>query len=94
MCSDHEDNLDQQLIRNYNNHKQTKEYNFGDETNDYTTYKMDIIKPINEHFNYSPCGVEILSMSKRIMNEVMCLADENNIPIYYNLLFYQSVNFC
>ena len=78
-----EDNLDQQLIRNYNNHKQTKEYNFGDETNDYTTYKMDIIKPINEHFNYSPCGVEILSMSKRIMNEVMCLADENNIPIYY-----------
>lgn len=78
-----EDNLNQQLIRNYNNHKQTKEYNFGYENDKYTTYKMDIIKPINEHFNYCTAGVEILSMSKRIMNEVMCLADDFNIPIYY-----------
>ncbi len=77
------ENLNQQLIRNYNNHKETKEYNYGDETNKYTTYKMDIIKPINEHFNYCHAGVEILSMSKRIMNEVMCLADDFNIPIYY-----------
>ena len=78
-----EDNLNKQLIRNYNNHKQTKVYNFGEESNQFTTYKMDIIKPIDEHYNYCHAGVEILSMSKRIMNEVMCLADENNIPIYY-----------
>ena len=28
-------------------------------------------------------GVQILSMSKRLMNEVMCTAEDNNIPIYY-----------
>ena len=28
-------------------------------------------------------GVQILSMSKRIMNEVMCLAEDLNIMIYY-----------
>ena len=32
-----------------------------------------------------PChiGALILGMSKRIMNEVMCLAEDNNIPLYY-----------
>ena len=32
-----------------------------------------------------PChiGSLILGMSKRIMNEVMCLAEDNNIPLYY-----------
>jgi hypothetical protein len=28
-------------------------------------------------------GVEVLSMSKRIMNEVMCLAEDNDLKIYY-----------
>ncbi|ELP92047.1 hypothetical protein EIN_292060 [Entamoeba invadens IP1] len=28
-------------------------------------------------------GVQILSMSKRIMNEVICLAEDLNIPVYY-----------
>jgi len=28
-------------------------------------------------------GVIILDTSKRIMNEVMCLAEDNNIPLYY-----------
>ena len=41
------------------------------------------IKTINKHYNFSPLGVSILSMSKRIMNEVMCLAEDNNISIYY-----------
>ena len=31
------------------------------------------------------CGVEILSMSKRVMNEVMCLAEDNDINIYWAL---------
>jgi len=39
--------------------------------------------PIIDHYNYAHIGVEILSMSKRIMNEVMCLAEDNNINIYY-----------
>jgi hypothetical protein len=45
--------------------------------------KITIVVPINTHFNNAPCGVEVLSMSKRIMNEVMCLAEDNGIDIYY-----------
>ena len=40
-------------------------------------------KTINKHFNFTPLGVSILSMSKRIMNEVMCLAEDLGIPLYY-----------
>lgn len=40
-------------------------------------------KSILEHFSLPHCGVEILSMSKRIMNEVMCLAEDLGIEIYY-----------
>lgn len=46
-------------------------------------YKVTKLKPLNEHFNRCHVGVEILSMSKRIMNEVMTLAEDNNIDIYY-----------
>ena len=35
------------------------------------------------HFNYVHCGVEILSMSKRIMNKVFSCAYDINIKIYY-----------
>ena len=38
---------------------------------------------IDEHFNNVSCGVEVLSMSKRIMNEVMTLAEDMNYNIYY-----------
>ena len=41
------------------------------------------IKTINSHFNNVYAGVEILSMSKRIMNEVMCLGEELGHNIYY-----------
>jgi hypothetical protein len=41
------------------------------------------IIPVITHFNIPQVGVEILSMSKRIMNEVMCLAENNDIDIYY-----------
>jgi len=37
----------------------------------------------NEHFSSPHIGSVILSMSKRIMNEVMCLAEDNNINIWY-----------
>lgn len=46
-------------------------------------YKIKDAKPINEHFNYCHIASEILSMSKRIMNEVMTLADDLKIKIYY-----------
>jgi len=46
-------------------------------------YKVVVKKNINNHFNIPHVGCEILSMSKRIMNEVICLAQDNNISIYY-----------
>ena len=41
------------------------------------------VKAINEHFNRVHIGIQILSMSKRIMNEVMTLAEDEGHPIYY-----------
>ena len=38
-------------------------------------------KPINDHFNSVHLGVEVLSMSKRIMAEVMCLAEDLGMQI-------------
>jgi len=46
-------------------------------------YLVELYKPINNQFNIAHVGVEVLSMSKRIMNEVICLAEDNNIQIYY-----------
>jgi hypothetical protein len=46
-------------------------------------WRVKLIKPLNEHFNIAHVGVSILSWSKRIMNEVMCLAEDKNIELYY-----------
>lgn len=40
-------------------------------------------KPLSQHFSPAHLGVQILSMSKRIMNEVMCLAEERELNIWY-----------
>ena len=45
--------------------------------------KVTLIKTLDEHFNISQVGTMILSMSKRIMNEVMCLAEDNELQVYY-----------
>lgn len=37
----------------------------------------------DDHFNYCHIGCQVLSMSKRIMNEVITTAEDNDIPIYY-----------
>lgn len=65
------------LQRNYNYVIQYTEISNGKK------YKVKVIKPINKHFSRPHVGVEILSMSKRIMNEVMCLAEDNDLFIYY-----------
>ena len=44
---------------------------------------IKVFKPIIEHFSRPQVGTEILSMSKRIMNELMCLAEDNKLKIYY-----------
>lgn len=41
------------------------------------------VVPIDQHFNFSLLGIQVLSMSKRIMNEVMCLAYDIGCRIYY-----------
>jgi hypothetical protein len=46
-------------------------------------YVYTVQKSVNTHFSLPQVGIEILSMSKRIMNEVMCLAEDLFIDIYY-----------
>ncbi|KAK8881860.1 hypothetical protein M9Y10_044496 [Tritrichomonas musculus] len=46
-------------------------------------HAVKTLKQINNHFNFSLLGIQILSMSKRIMNEVMCLAFDIGCHIYY-----------
>ena len=46
-------------------------------------YKVKLIKTIDTHFNNVHVGVLILSMSKRIMFEVMTLAEDLDIDMYY-----------
>ena len=46
-------------------------------------YLVKMEKGIENHFNNAHCGVEVLAMSKRIMNEVMCLAHDQGLEIYY-----------
>ena len=41
------------------------------------------IKPIVRHYNFCTLGVNILSMSKRIMNEVFTTAEDAGIHIFY-----------
>ena len=41
------------------------------------------IKPVMSHFNYVHCGVEILSMSKQIMNKVFSCATGCDVKVYY-----------
>jgi len=45
-------------------------------------YKIKLAKTIDNHFNNVPQGASILSWSKRIMYEVMTLAEDNDYPIY------------
>ena len=72
---DNDEKYDKYADRNYNYiHSKIK---IG------TKHHVKVHKSLLEHYNYIHCGVEILSMSKRIMNRVMCLAEDNNINIYY-----------
>ena len=65
------------FLRNYNQVK------YMTQLGDSNKHLIKLIKPINSHFNRCHVGVQILSMSKRIMNEVMCLAEDISAKIYY-----------
>ena len=70
-------NFDEFVSRQYNWIKEAVE------TDDKRGYRVKCIKPINQHYNRVHIGVQILSMSKRIMNEVMCIADDEKLKIFY-----------
>ena len=46
-------------------------------------YSYKVRNCISNHFSSPHIGSEILAMSKRIMNSVMCLAEDLNIEIFY-----------
>lgn len=71
----HEKKQSKYLCFNYNSIQSAQKV--GDE------YYIKKIKPILDNFNHVQCGVEILSMSKRILNEVMVLAEELGVEIWY-----------
>jgi hypothetical protein len=67
-----------------NNYNRIKEFSsIGKDYNNKDVFLFKSKKIINNHFNCQQIGIEILSMSKRIMNEVFELANENNIEIFY-----------
>ena len=71
------DNFKDYVIKNYNYIKEAtllanKKF-----------YKIKLTKPIDTHFNNVHIGVLILSMSKSIMFEVMTLAEDLDIDMYY-----------
>ena len=75
-----ENDIDKFIDKNYNYIKSYQElYSEGS----FKKYIVKMEKGIEEHFNNAPAGVEVLAMSKRIMNEVMCLAEDNGLKIYY-----------
>lgn len=72
--------VEEQDFKNY----VIRKYDFIHEINQVgNKYFIKLKKAINDHFNSVHVGCEILSMSKRIMNEVMTLAEDNQIDIYY-----------
>jgi len=75
------DKLDDFIDKNYNHIISYEKMHSSNQ--DFTRYKIKSEKTINSHFNNCACGIEVLAMSKRIMNEVMCLAEDIKIPIYY-----------
>ena len=46
-------------------------------------FKVKVMKTIDTHYNNIQVGVSILSWSKRIMNEVICLAEDNGLIVKY-----------
>jgi DNA polymerase elongation subunit (family B) len=46
-------------------------------------WRFEMYKEIESHYNRQHVACEILSVSKNIMNEVICLAEEIGAPIWY-----------
>lgn len=51
--------------------------------NDCSIIKVESIASINRHQNIAQVGVSVLSWSKRIMNEVICLGEDIGLKLFY-----------
>jgi hypothetical protein len=69
------DILNNYIYKNYHN------INVIEKISEYNSI-LEIFQP-DGSFGYTPNGVMILSMSKRMMNEIFNICDENKYPIYY-----------
>lgn len=56
-------------------------FNYDDENNE--KFKVEYKTATGDFFAEPHLGSQILSMSKRIMNEIICLAEDLNLMIYY-----------
>ena len=63
------------FLRNFDRIKYTERY--GDK------YIVTTHEELNDSYALTYIGALVLSVSKRIMNEVMCLAEDMGYPIYY-----------
>lgn len=72
---------DPELKRLFKHH--ASEIQYINQIDDSDILAIKRTKPIGLHFNFSLFGIHILAMSKRIMNEVMCLAEDLGMRIYY-----------
>ena len=72
-----QNDLDNYVIKHYSEIKEIIKLD------DSELNSVKVVKPIDKYFNFSLLGIHVLSMSKRIMNEVMCLAYDNHCHIYY-----------
>lgn len=77
------DELNKFIQKNYQRVIEYTELNCIKRTNTKRKFKIKLINPIKNHFNNCVLGVECLSMSKRIMNEVVCLAEDNDLQVLY-----------
>ena len=75
---DGEDKMKEYLVYNFDYIKEVIPLAYNN-----TKFVVEKVKSINNHYNVCHIGIEILSMSKRIMNEVICLAEDNGLNIYY-----------
>lgn len=69
--------IDKYIIQHYNYIEDIKY------TKDSNNYYAKEIKSIVNHFNLPQFGINVLSWSKHIMNQVICTSEQNDIAIYY-----------
>jgi len=70
------DEWEKYLERNFQHIKEAIQLSDG-------KFVVKTYKAVDDHFVPNHCGIEVLSSSKRIMNEVMCLAEDEGIKIFY-----------